>query len=73
MSARTGGESYRATDRESLKRGLTRVLDSLERSKLLEGGATATWRERFHEPLLAAALLLALELLLASTVLRVFP
>jgi Ca-activated chloride channel family protein len=73
MSARTGGESYRATDRESLKRGLTRVLDSLERSKLLEGGASATWRERFQQPLLFAALLLALELLLSATLLRVFP
>jgi Ca-activated chloride channel homolog len=73
MSARTGGESYRATDRDSLKSGLTKVLDSLERSKLLEGGASATWRERFHEPLLLATLLLALELLLAFTVLRVFP
>jgi len=73
MSARTGGESYRATDRESLKSGLTKVLDSLERSKLLEGGATATWRERYHEPLALAALLLALELVLAFTALRVFP
>jgi Ca-activated chloride channel homolog len=73
MSARTGGESYRATDRETLKSGLTKVLDSLERSKLLEGGATATWRERYHEPLALAALLLAMELLLSLTVLRIFP
>lgn len=69
----TGGEYYRATDRESLKEGLQHVLDSLERSKLMEGGATATYREKFHELLLWAALLLVLEFALRATVLRVFP
>lgn len=69
----TGGEYYRATDRESLEKGLKRVLDSLERSRLMEGGATATYREKFHEPLLWAALLLVLEFALRSSVLRVFP
>jgi Ca-activated chloride channel family protein len=73
MSARTGGESYRATDRETLKSGLSKVLDSLERSKLLEGGASATWRERYQQPLLLAALLLLLELILGTTLLRVYP
>lgn len=69
----TGGEYYRATDRESLEEGLKRVLDRLERSRLMEGGATATYREKFHEPLLWAALLLVLEFALRSSVLRVFP
>jgi Ca-activated chloride channel family protein len=73
MASRTGGEFYRATDRESLKAGLQQVLDSLERSKIMEGGATATYRELFHEYLLLAALLLVLEFVLRSTVLRVFP
>ncbi|GMU59747.1 MAG: aerotolerance protein BatA [Myxococcaceae bacterium] len=73
MAKETGGEFYRATDRESLKDGLQKMLDSLERSKLLEGGATATYREKFHELLWWAALLLVLEFLLRSTVLRVFP
>jgi Ca-activated chloride channel family protein len=73
MARETGGEFYRATDRESLKQGLQKVLDSLERSKLMEGGATATYRERFHELLWWAALLLVLEFVLRSTVLRVFP
>ncbi len=73
MAKHTGGEFYRATDRESLKEGLQKVLDSLERSKLMEGGATATYREHFHEFLLYAFVLLALEWLLKSTVLRVFP
>lgn len=73
LAKETGGEFYRATDRESLKEGLQHVLDSLERSKLMEGGATATYREKFHELLLWAALLLVLEFLLRATVLRVFP
>jgi Ca-activated chloride channel family protein len=73
IAARTGGEYYRATDPESLKEGLQKVLDSLERSKLMEGGASATYREDFHPYLLLAFGLAALELLLRSTFLRVFP
>jgi Ca-activated chloride channel family protein len=73
MASLTGGEFYRATDRETLKAGLQHVLDSLERSKLMEGGATATYREEFHGWLLAALGLLLLEFLLRSTILRVFP
>ncbi len=73
MATMTGGEFFRATDRESLKQGLQKVLDSLERSKLMEGGAMATYRERFHEFLLLAALLLLIEFFLKSTFLRVFP
>ncbi|MFY1830178.1 vWA domain-containing protein [Myxococcus fulvus] len=73
IADRTGGEYYRATDPEGLRRGLQKVLDSLERSKLMEGGASATYREEFHPFLLAAFGLLALELLLRATFLRVFP
>jgi len=73
MSSQTGGEYYRATDRESLKAGLQKVLDSLERSKIIEGGASATYHELFHQWLFWAFVLLALELLLKSTLLRVNP
>ncbi len=73
MSALTGGTFYRATDRESLKDGLQQILDSLEKSKLLDGGASTTYREDFHEFLVWAFALIALELFLRSTVLRVFP
>jgi Ca-activated chloride channel family protein len=69
----TGGEYYRATDPEGLKQGLQKVLDSLERSKLMEGGASATYRENYHPYLLLAFGLAALELLLRATILRVFP
>lgn len=73
MAARTGGEAYRATDKASLKDGLQKVLDALERSKLLEGGATTNYQELYHDYLAAAALLLALELVLRTTWLRVSP
>jgi Ca-activated chloride channel family protein len=73
MSKETGGEFFRATDRETLKAGLQKILDSLERSKLLDGGAAATYREDFHELLVWAFALIALELLLRATLFRVFP
>ncbi len=73
IADRTGGEYYRATDPEGLKQGLQKVLDSLERSKIMEGGAAATYREEFHPFMLAAFGLAALELLLRATFLRVFP
>lgn len=73
MAARTGGEFYRATDRDSLRDGLRKVLDAMERSKLLEGSAATTVRERYQTFLAWAAVLLALEQLLRATLLRVFP
>lgn len=73
ISSRTGGEYYRATDPEGLKQGLQKVLDSLERSKIMEGGASANYREDYHPWLLGAFALAALELLLRNTWLRVFP
>jgi Ca-activated chloride channel homolog len=73
ISAETGGVYYRATDRESLQSGLRSVLDRLDKSKLLEGGAMANMREEFPPFLLAAFLLAALELLLRASWLRVFP
>lgn len=69
----TGGEYYRATDRAELKENLQKVLDSLERSKIIEGGVVTNYRELFHPYLLWAFTLLLLELLLKSTVLKVFP
>jgi len=69
----TGGEYYRATDAEELKSGLQHVLDSLEKSKLVEGGATANYTEGFAPFLALAFLLAAAELLLRATWLKVFP
>jgi len=73
ISATTGGEYYRATDRKELEEGLRKVLDSLERSKLVDGGTVQNVRELFQPLLLAAFVLFALELWLRATVLRVLP
>lgn len=73
ISAETGGQYYRATDRETLQSGLRSVLDRLDKSKLLEGGAMANMREEFPPFLVAAFLLAALELVLRFSWLRVFP
>lgn len=73
IAKETDGAYYRATDRESLQSGLRAVLDRLDKSKLLEGGAMANMREEFPPFLLAAFILAALELLLRTTWLRVFP
>lgn len=69
----TGGEYYRATDAEELRSGLQHVLDSLEKSKLIEGGAAANYTEGFAPFLAFAFLLAAAELLLRATWLKVFP
>jgi Ca-activated chloride channel homolog len=69
----TGGEFYRVTDRQELERGLQRVLDALERSSLMEGGASARYKEEYHPFLLWAFALLAAEFLLRRSLLRVFP
>jgi Ca-activated chloride channel family protein len=73
ISKMTGAEFYRATDSSELKSGFQKVLDALERSKLVEGGVATNYRERFHEFLLWAFGLAALEFLLRATVFRVFP
>jgi Ca-activated chloride channel family protein len=73
ISSKTGGEYYRAVDRDSLRAGLQKVLDSMERTRLLEGGATAQYAEEYRGFLTGAFAFLLLELLLGSTLLRVFP
>ncbi len=73
ISAETGGQFFQATDRASLESGLQKVLDAMEKSRLMEGGATANREEHFHPFLLAAAAFAFLELLLRLTLLRVFP
>jgi len=73
ISKTTGGEFYQATDRESLRQGLQKVLDTLERSKLMEGGAAAHYRERYHPFLLWAFAFAGAELLLRNSWLRVSP
>jgi Ca-activated chloride channel family protein len=73
ISTTTGGEFYRATDREELRAGLQKVLDTMERSKLMEGGATARHEERFPRFLFVAFLLGVFELFSGATFLRRAP
>jgi Ca-activated chloride channel family protein len=73
ISKMTGGEYYRATDREGLRAGLRKVLDTFERSKLMEGGVAERYREEFQGFLLWAFILASAELLLRLTLFRVFP
>lgn len=69
----TGGSYYRATDRETLSRGLNEILDKLDKSKIEEGGVFTKLDEDYGSWLLPALCLLALELLLGLTRLRSFP
>jgi Ca-activated chloride channel family protein len=52
----TGGASYHATDRQTLESGLAQVLDSLEKSKIYEGGGSAHYDEWYARLFLPAAL-----------------
>ena len=63
----TGGTAYQATDRESLERGLSQVLDSLEKSKIYEAGGSAQYDEWYGRMFLPAALLGMFGLALRTT------
>jgi Ca-activated chloride channel family protein len=67
----TGGEYFRATDRESLEEIWARI-DELERTEIDVQNFTR-YGELFHWPLAAGVLFLTLELGLAQTVFRKLP
>lgn len=67
----TGGEYFRAVDKESLQNIYARI-DKLEKSNVEVSNRTR-YEEQFRWPLSAAVLLLLLALLLRYTVLRTFP
>jgi Ca-activated chloride channel family protein len=67
----TGGQFFRATDRNSLEEAFHTILDHLERSRIADAGVRH--QELFPWLVLPALALLALEILLSSTVLRRFP
>lgn len=69
----TGGTAYRATDRDTLAKGLADILNKLDRSKLVDVPATQKMDDVFLLFLVPALALLALELLLAETRLGGFP
>ncbi len=71
LAKRTGATSYVATDAKALQASLHDVLDQLEKSRLQ--GGIARFRELFPLWLLPGVVLLSLEALLRSFVLRRFP
>lgn len=71
IAVETGGEYFRATDKESLQNIYARI-DKLERSEV-EVSTRTRYEEQFHWPLSIALVLLFLALLLRHTLLRTFP
>ena len=71
MAQRTGGEFYGVADRAGLERSFHAILDKLERSEIEDAGAV--YGELFPAFVGPAVLLLLLEALLATTVLRRWP
>jgi Ca-activated chloride channel family protein len=67
----SGGQFFRASDRGALEQAFHSILDRLERSRIADAGVRHT--ELYTFVLLPGVLLLALELLLSSTILRRFP
>jgi len=67
IAATTGGAAYQATDRETLERGLSQVLDSLEKSKIYEAGGSTHYDEWYGRMFLPAAMLGLFGLLLRAT------
>lgn len=71
IAATTGGAFFRATDRTSLEEVWARI-DEMERTEIEVENFTR-YGELFHLPLLAAGLLILLEVVLSHTVLRRLP
>lgn len=71
ISKETGGEMYIATDARALRDSFHDVLDELERTKF--EGTVASFEDLYRFLLLPGVLLLALDALLRSLVLRRFP
>jgi Ca-activated chloride channel homolog len=71
VSATTGGESFEVADREGLERSFHAILDRLQKSQIEDTGRI--YGELFPALLAPALLLLALELLLGTFVLRRWP
>jgi Ca-activated chloride channel family protein len=71
IATETGGQYFRATDNESLNK-IYKAIDKMEKSKIEERDYTDR-AEEFLPFAIAAALLLALEILLKNTILKTVP
>lgn len=73
IARKTGGSFYRATDRESLEGHLQDVLETLEKSRLVEERQLTGFEDRFEWFLFPGIFALLVELWLTATWLRRFP
>jgi Ca-activated chloride channel family protein len=73
IAEKTGGQAYRAQDKDELDAKLQDVLDSLETSSLESTAKLRPYAEFFPHAIFLALFLLGLEILLANTRLRRFP
>jgi Ca-activated chloride channel family protein len=71
IASETDGQFFRAADRASLEQAFHTILDRLERSRIADTGVRPA--ELFVWLLVPALILVALEILLSSTLLRRFP
>jgi Ca-activated chloride channel family protein len=71
VAKQTGGQAFRATDREELEKSFHTILDQLEKSQIEDAGRV--YGELFGAFVGPALALLVLELLLGSLVLRRWP
>jgi Ca-activated chloride channel family protein len=71
VASQTGGEAFQAADRDALEKSFHTILDRLEKSQIEDAGKV--YGELFGAFLTPALLLLLLELLLGSLVLRRWP
>lgn len=72
IAQKTGGEFYRATDKEALEKNLHEILDALEKAAI-EDVADVARTPIFGPLVILALLLLVLESLLTSLFIRPFP
>jgi Ca-activated chloride channel family protein len=73
IANKADGAFYLATDRDSLRKSLQDILDSLEKTRLFDAGVASREEELASWFLIPAAVLVLLDLLLRSTRYRRFP
>lgn len=73
IAKKSGGKFYRATDEKALEEDFQDILDHMEKTRLMDPGRFTRNTEVFQLALLAALLLLMLELMMRWTRFRRFP
>ena len=73
IASKTGGEAYRAEDRQQLDARLNQVLDTLQKTEIESTAQLRPYAELFPHAVALALALLLLEMLLSATRFRRFP